>query len=174
MRPDAPGTLPRGIRPDFEILLLRTLRALPDPLLAALLVGLERHGDELMPGRLYRSTSSGGCAVGMMVRELHPEAFEIGGLRFWLRHGWRRSARGYGGILAECPRVRHLEYLFDHSVDAVQTAAPAAGAARAAESVGRWMRAHAEAELGRRHDGPHAAVPALPTREPGELADVVC
>ncbi len=146
------GTLPHGVRPDFEALLLRTLRALPDHLLAALLSGLERHADELLPGRLYRSPSRGGCAVGMMVRELQPDAFETGRLRFWMRHGWRRTAAGYGGVLAECPRVRHLEYLFDRWVASVQAASPRTDVASAARSVGRWIRVHAEAELGRRHD----------------------
>jgi hypothetical protein len=163
--------LQTGMRRDFEVLLLRTLRGLPDPLLAALLSGLEQHGDELMPGRLYRSPTGGGCAVGLMVRELDPAAFETGRLRFWLRHGWRRAAGGYGGVLASCPRVRHLEYLFDRSVASVQAAAPGTDARTAARSVGSWLTAQARVELGRRHDDVPAWVPAAPSRT--EVADAL-
>lgn len=157
---DAAVLFEKGIRPDLEILLLRTVRGLPDPLLAALVVGLERHGDDLAPGRLYRSSSHGGCAVGVMVRELHPDDFDSGRLRFWLRHRWRRSARGYGGVLATCPRVRHLEWLFDASVGSAQRAAPGIDPADAARWVGRWIAALAEAELARRHDDVPARVTA--------------
>jgi hypothetical protein len=143
---------------DLQRPLVRTLRGLSDMHLAALIVGLECHGDDLAPGRLYRSSSGGGCAVGVMVRELRPQEFDGSRLRFWLWHGWRRRARSYGGALAASPRVGHLESLFDRSVKTLQDGDPALTPAQAASLVGRWLAAQAEAELGRRHDTTSALV----------------
>jgi hypothetical protein len=126
--------------------LRRSLRGLPDPLLAALAAGLERHGHALVAGRLFRSPSGGGCAVGVMLRELEPERFERGGLRFWLREGWRRRASSYGSDWCASPRVRHLEWIFDGAVATLRDDGRRSRR-EAAVAVGRWILAHARAEL---------------------------
>src|SRR3954471_18222441 len=105
--------------------LRRTLRGLPDTMLAALVRALENHVHELVPGRLFRDRSGGGCAVGLMLRELDPERYESGSaLRFWLRDRWRRRAHSYPE-LAGNPRLRHLEWIFDRSVEELRAAGSA-------------------------------------------------
>jgi hypothetical protein len=123
----------------------RSLRALPDDMLVALACGLRRHADELLPGRLY--SAQGGCPVGVMLRQLDPEAYSGGRLRFALRHGWRRRAGWYGGELARNPRLRHLEWSFDEAVERTRELDPALSRRQAAAVVGAWIRADAEAEL---------------------------
>jgi hypothetical protein len=134
-------------RARFDEPLQRTLRGLPDPLLAALVSGLERYGEELAPRRLFTGDGRS-CAVGAMLRELRPGEFDGGGLRFWWRHGRRQSAVSYGGPFAS-PRIRHLEHIFDASVALMPDPADPVHA----HTVGRWVLALAQAELGRRHDG---------------------
>jgi hypothetical protein len=127
--------------------LRRSLRGLPDPLLGALAAGLERHGDALVAGRLFRAPSGGGCAVGVMLRELEPERFERGGLRFWVREGWRRRAGSYRRERYTTPRLRHLEWIFDRVAKELHDDA---GLPRreAATAAGRWILLRARAELG--------------------------
>src|SRR3954453_5773346 len=97
--------------------LRRTLRGLPDTMLAALVRALEKHLHELVPGRLFRDPGGGGCAVGLMLRELDPERYESrSALGFWMRDRWRRRAHSYPE-LARNPRLRHLEWIFDRSVE---------------------------------------------------------
>src|SRR5205807_8804985 len=69
----------------------RALQHLPDELLRAMVRGLRAHADDLAPGVLFRNTGSGGCAVGITLRELAPEAFDFGWIRFWFRQRWRRG-----------------------------------------------------------------------------------
>jgi hypothetical protein len=124
-------------------MLRRTLRGLPGRQLEALRVGLERHGDQLVAGRLFKSSSGGGCAVGVMLREL--EAVPCGGTpRFWLRDRWRRSVTSYPAIRRQ-PRLRHLEWGFDAAVELLRRA----GVKRveAVAAVGRWLRELADYEL---------------------------
>ena len=131
-------------------ILRRTLRSLPDSMLAALVRSLEKHRHELMPSRLFRDPEGGGCAVGMMLRELDPERYESRSpLRFWLRDRWRRRARSYPE-LASNPRLRHLEWLFDSSVrDVLGARGPEQR--RASTAVGGWILREARAELKWRH-----------------------
>ena len=135
-----------------EGVLRRTLTALPDRLLAALVDGLERERGRLVDGRLYLSPAGGGCAVGVLLREVDPSAFETGRLRFWLRHGWRRTSASYPGVAKRQPRLRHLEWIFDQSVKATLRAEPALSRRAAADRVGRWIESRARAEL-RLRDG---------------------
>jgi hypothetical protein len=124
-------------------MLRRTLRGLSDDQLQALAAGLERHGDELVAGRLFKSTVRGGCAVGVMLREL--DAVPSGGTaRFWLRDRWRRSVTSYGDIGRQ-PRLRHLEWGFDAAVELLR----GAGVRRrdAVAAAGRWLRELARYEL---------------------------
>jgi hypothetical protein len=85
-------------------------------MLSALWRGLDRHGDELISGRLFKTRESGGCAVGVMLLELDPALAERGRLRFWLLDRWRRGTRSYRGPLARNPRLKHLEWIFDSLV----------------------------------------------------------
>jgi hypothetical protein len=126
--------------------LRRTLRGLPDTMLSALIRALEKHREDLVPGRLFRDRGGGGCAVGLMLRELDPDRYESGStLRFWLRDRWRRRAHSYPE-LARNPRLRHLEWIFDRSVEEL---APAGARRRsAAAAVGAWILREARLELG--------------------------
>ena len=102
---------------DRQQVLRRTIRALPQPMLDALLRGLDRHGDQLVGGRLFKSRTEGGCAVGVMLLELDPELRSRGRLRFWLRDRWRRGTYSYRGALSRNPRLKHLEWIFDSLVE---------------------------------------------------------
>jgi len=134
-----------------EAVLRRTLTGLPDHLLGALVDGLDHERGHLVDGRLFLSSAGGGCAVGVLLRELDPEAFEAGRLRFWLRHGWRRTVASYREVAKRQPRLRHLEWIFDASVSATRRAEPALSQRAAADRVGRWIEASARAEIARRN-----------------------
>jgi hypothetical protein len=134
-------------------MLRRTLRGLSTGQLEALSTGLERHGHELVAGRLYKSAGGGGCAVGVMLRELEAVP-KSGTARFWLRDRWRRSATSYPAIRRE-PRLRHLEWGFDAVVDRLQLAGATRGDALAA--AGQWLLQLAGQELAWRvHTAPAA------------------
>jgi hypothetical protein len=134
-------------------MLRRTLRGLGGRQLEALASGLERHGHELVAGRLFKSAGGGGCAVGVMLREL--EAVPARGMaRFWLRDRWRRSATSYRAVRRE-PRLRHLEWGFDAVVKRLRLA----GATRdgAAAAAGQWLLQLAHHELAWRNQTAPAA-----------------
>jgi hypothetical protein len=159
---------------------LRTLRRVlsdfPDPLLAALISGLELHGDDLRCGRLYKSQNSG-CAVGAMIRQLHPEQFECGRMKFLVRHRWRKRAASYGGTLETGMHATLLEAIFDRAVLVTMAWHPDASERVASHVVGQWLLTEAERELGHRHDRIAAGLPSrinwrdLPLRRWGEGLD---
>jgi hypothetical protein len=124
-------------------MLRRTLRGLSDAQLEALVGGLDHHGHELVAGRLFKSTNGGGCAVGVMLRELEAVPSR-GAASFWLRDRWRRSVTSYAEIGRQ-PRLRHLEWGFDAAVVLLR----AAGVERteAVTAAGRWLRELAGNEL---------------------------
>ncbi len=126
----------QSLAEDRQRVLRRTIRALPQPMLSALQRGLERHGDELVGGRLFKSRQAGGCAVGVMLLELDPELARRGRLRFWVRDRWRRVSRSYRGPAAKNPRLKHLEWIFDSLADDL-----------GAIEAGRVVRLEAEHEL---------------------------
>jgi hypothetical protein len=127
--------------------LRRTLRGMPNQMLEALAAGLDKHGDELVTGRLFTSPGGGGCAVGVMLQELDPERFAGRGLRFWLRDRWRRGARSYRGSLPRNPRLKHLEWIFDDAAELIRRSRPGTSGPVAANAAGRWVRQAAEREL---------------------------
>ena len=141
--------LPEPVTSERGPILARTLRALPDRMLVALDRGLEHNGDRLVAGRLFRASDGGGCAVGVMLRELEPQAYR-GRLRFWVRHGWRRRAGSYRGVLRANPRLRHLEWVFDGAVSETRRALPQLSRRDAAAAVGAWIRAESRRELAQR------------------------
>lgn len=122
----------------------RALKHLPEEMLFAMVRGLRTYADDLAPGVLFRKHSSGGCAVGITLRELAPEAFDFGRLRFWLWHRWRRGVER--DVARRFPRLKHLQWYFDEAVSEVKEA----GYPQPAKAVGLWLAASAEAELGSR------------------------
>ena len=119
----------------------RALQHLPEELLWAMVRGLRAHADDLAPGILFRRDSSGGCAVGITLRELAPEAFDFGRLRFWLWQRWRRGVER--DVARRFPRLKHLQWYFDEAVSELKQA----GYPQPAKAVGLWLAASAEAEL---------------------------
>jgi hypothetical protein len=152
---------PNGVSQALADATERALKHLADELLRAMARGLKMHAHELAPGVLFRGKSSGGCAVGITLRELAPDAFDFGWFQFWLRQRWRRGIER--DVARRYPRLNHLQRYFD---DAVGEVAEAGGVPRPAEAVGLWFAACAEAELSAREsavaqDGP---VPTRRTR----------
>jgi hypothetical protein len=119
--------------------LKRTLRALPDLYLAALTSGLVQHRNDLMPGRLYRDSHGRGCAVGAMLRELHPSDYAGGTIRFWIRHGWRKRVSRYRDTWAKNPRLWHLELTFDRAVVRLRDLCPQLSRQQASSAIGEWF-----------------------------------
>ena len=150
--------------------LRRALRALPDRFLRAMAAGLERHRERLVPGRLYASADGGGCAVGVMLRELEPETYARRRVRFWLRDRWRRGSRSYHDAMGQNPRLKHLEWVFD---DAVKLLRSERGLTRrtAGALAGDWVREEIGAELRWRELRRTATSPAAaPSRALGAMA----
>jgi hypothetical protein len=119
----------------------RALQRLPDALLRAMVRGLRAHADELSPGVLFRNQRSGGCAVGVTLRELAPEAFDFGLVRFWIWQRWRRGVER--DVARRFPGLKELQWHFDEAV----TELTEAGYPQPAAAVGRWFAASAHAEL---------------------------
>ena len=136
----------RELLDERRTVLRRALRALPDRFLGAMAAGLEKHRERLVPGRLYASAGGGGCAVGVMLRQLEPETYARRRLRFWLRDRWRRGSRSYHDAMGRNPRLKHLEWVFD---DAVKLLRSERGLTRrsAGGLAGDWVREEIDAEL---------------------------
>jgi hypothetical protein len=152
--------LPQRAIDDRTPTLRRVLADLPDPLLAALISGLELHGDHLRCGRLYSSYDSS-CAAGAMMRQLHPDRFEVGRFRFLLRHRWRRHIASYGGMLQTGMHASLLEAIFDRVVWITRLCEQRASIADASRLAGRWLLAEAERELGIREYRRAAGLPPI-------------
>ena len=120
--------------------------------------GLRTHADDLAPGVLFRGKSSGGCAVGITLRELSPDAFDFGWVQFWLRQRWRRGIEP--DVARRFPHLNHLQRYFDEAVAEVKEAD---GDSQPAKAVGLWFAASAAAELDARR-GTAALEKALPAR----------
>lgn len=167
------SALPQVIIDDREYTLRRVLSDLPDPLLAALISGLELHGGKLRSGTLYASHESS-CACGAMIRQLYPEQFECGRLTFFVRHRWRKRAASYGGTLQTDMHVAWLEAIFDRAVHLTRRARRDVKERIASRVAGEWMLAEAERELALRYERIEAGLPSvaswrdLPLRSWGE------
>jgi hypothetical protein len=127
---------------DWHGVLRRTLRGLSTRELAALVAGLRHHRGRLVAGRLFGRWRGSGCAVGVMLLELN--AVPGHGMSFWTRHGWRRSSASYGTARTH-PRLRHLEWAFDRSVERAR--ATGRGRREAIDAIGRWFEVETEREL---------------------------
>lgn len=119
----------------------RALQHLPDQLLGAMVRGLRARADDLAPGVLFRDHDSRGCAVGVTLRELAPEAFRFGRIRFWLWQRWRRGVER--DVARRFPRLKHLQWHYDAAVKQLNEG----GYPQPAKAVGLWLAASAEAEL---------------------------
>jgi hypothetical protein len=149
VRPSVLVAPPPGVSAALANGAWRALQHLPDALLRAMVRGLRAHADDLAPGVLFRNQSSGGCAVGITLRELAPEAFDFGWLRFWLWQRWRRGVER--DVAGRLPRLKHLQWHFGKAVNQLKEA----GYPEPAKAVGLWLAASADAELRSRR----AAVP---------------
>ena len=152
--------VPRFVVDDRERTLRRVLSDFPEPLLAALISGLELHGDDLRCGRLFTSHTSS-CAAGAMIRELYRDDFECGRIEFLARHQWRKRACSYGGELATGMHASLLEAIFDRAVMLTLKLRSEVSERAAARVVGRWILAEAERELGIRELRIAAGLPPI-------------
>jgi hypothetical protein len=141
--------LPAHIARSREPVLARVLSHLPDDVLSALSHGLECHAGRLEVGRLYGEYDGGGCAVGVMLRELSPSEYEQGRLQFWARRRRHRS------VLSEqvpfersvVTRLSHVEMCFDRTALTLCEAADAQDVRTAANATGRWMAEECRQQL---------------------------
>jgi len=156
---------PDGVSRALASATARAVHRLPDELLQAMVRGLRAHADDLAPGVLFRGKSAGGCAVGITLRELAPDAFDFGWAQFWLRQRWRRGIEP--DVARSFPHLNHLQRHFDEAVGEVKEAG---GDPEPAKTVGLWFAASAEAELSvRRGNALEKALPARPTRRAHHL-----
>jgi len=147
--------LPPEIVGERSVILHRALRGLPLTLLEPLVRGLRRHADSLVPGRLV--AGNGGCALGMMLRELasDPSRQETGALPPRRR---RRGASARDSSIYErwpqlakaYPRLSHVEIIFDATCNELvqRTDLSEHDIPR---MVGLWMAAETQSEINMRH-----------------------
>jgi hypothetical protein len=156
---------PRGVSDALAGSAVRALQHLPDELLRSMIDGLRTHADELAPGVLFRGHSSGGCAVGITLRELAPDAFDFGWLQFWLRQRWRRGIER--DVARRFPHLNRLQRYFDQAVAELEQTGHDPQPAKA---VGLWLAANAEAELIARRSAVGEKRPflMLPARRPSQ------
>jgi hypothetical protein len=133
------------------------LSHLPDEMLSALAHGLERNAGRLQVGRLYADYDGGGCAVGVMLRELAPAEYREGRLRFWARRHRHRSV-----VTERVPlepslvtRLSHVEMCFDRTAMTLcEQSEEDDAAATAANATGRWLAEQCREQLrARSHAG---------------------
>lgn len=148
------GAVAAGVR--------RCLRRLPDQLLQAMVSGLRANADDLAPGALFRWRDAGGCAVGVTLRELAPDAFQFGRVEFWLWHRWRRGVEA--DLARRFPELGQLQRLFDGAVAEMEEVSRDDQPAKA---IGLWFAESAEAEL--RARGRPARETWPPARPAGRL-----
>ena len=136
-------TPPPGVSETLQAAAGRSLQHLPEELLRAMASGLRANADSLAPGVLFRGRDSGGCAVGVTLRELAPDAFQFGHIQFWLWHRWRRGVER--DVARKFPHLHELQRVFDEAVSEVEAAGLEEQAPKA---VGLWLAASAETLLG--------------------------
>ena len=150
---------PAGLSGPVVTAAQRALQRLPAELLRAMVRGLRKNSDDLVPGVLFRRKSSGGCAVGITLRELAPDSFDFGWFQFWLRQRWHRGIER--DVAHRFPHLNHLQRHFDDSVKELRRAG---GDAHPAKTVGLWFAASAQAELVARGAAVEVAAPARRVR----------
>jgi hypothetical protein len=162
-----PSPMPDDLARERGQVLHRALRELPVGLLAALLRGVRRHADMLVPGSLY--SDEGACAVGLMLDELR-------GRRRRRRFRWTSPTihEEEPEIARDYPRLAHIEFIFDRTCKELQ-ARLGLGPYAAGHTTGLWMAAEVQAEINLRHM--EAAAEDRPARaaqlDPALFADTV-
>jgi hypothetical protein len=149
--------LPVEITRAREPVLAKVLSHLPDEILSALAHGLERHAGRLEAGRLYSDYDGGGCAVGVMLRELSPAEYEQGRLQFWARRRRHRS------VLTErvpfepslVTRLSHVEMCFDRTAFTLCEHVGGEDVRAAANTTGRWIAEECRQQLRTRSRAGH-------------------
>lgn len=147
--------LPPEFARERGAVLHRALRTLPVALLEPLLRGLRRHADSLVPGHLV--TGDGGCAVGMMLRELAQDpSWQQAEApppprRRWTPM-WRQPSiyESWPQLAASYPRLHHVEIVFDVTCKRLRAQATMAQA-EVPRAVGLWMAAETQSEINMRH-----------------------
>ena len=145
--------LPPELARERGAVLHRALRTLPLALLDPLLRGLRRHADALVPGHL--ATGDGGCAVGMMLRELDPP-----------RRSRYRQTSIYDSrpeLAAAYPRLHHIEIVFDVTCRRLREES-VMDPDEIPRAVGLWMAAETQSEINMRHLEDGEVEPPLPPR----------
>lgn len=141
-RPEAILRPPAGLSRALSVPATRVLQHMPDALLQAMARGVTLNADGLVAGALFRDRDSSGCAVGITLRELAPDAFHFGRLEFWLWHRWRRGVAP--DVARRFPQLRQLQPLFDQAVAELNQLGRHE---QPAKTVGLWLAACAQAEL---------------------------
>lgn len=166
--------LPHDVVLERGPVLRKALRALPFPLLQALSYALDEHADELSPGSLYNS-KGGGCAIGVMLREMFPAAFPTSRFSWWRRRISNRSVYDdFEQFAREFPRLFHIELVFDRTICLTRERHPELDQDLVSRATGQWLAAECEAELDRRRRDAYARWAAeghqgTPAAEPAEI-----
>ena len=152
--------VPIEVGKDRAAVLHRALRNLPVELLEPLLDGLRQYADSLAPGSVDDG-HGGGCAIGMMLREISDDP-RLAALCDPPPRRVSRLMRGpsvyhrWPALAKAQPRLLHIESLFDSTCAALRAEGelPDDEVPRA---VGLWMAGETEAEINLRHLEAHAA-----------------
>jgi hypothetical protein len=140
--------IPPAIAAERKPVLDRALRHLPDGVLAAMRRGLDRHDGRLYPGKLF--SDEGGCAVGVMLRELFPGYRANRGLIGRLRRPKDSIVDEHPQLARSLPRLVHIEIWFDATIEACRERDASRTVAEWAQAVGRWLAGCLYVELDRR------------------------
>ena len=148
MTVDALPEIPTAVAVERKQVLDRALQHLPNEVLDAMRRGLDRHDGRLRPGKLF--SAEGGCAVGVMLRELYPRYRAERGLIGRLRPPKQSIVDEHPQLAQSLPRLVHVEIWFDFTVQACRERDPSRTVAEWAQAVGRWCAGCLYVELERR------------------------
>jgi hypothetical protein len=140
--------IPPAVAAERKQVLDRTVRHLPDAALDAMRRGLDRHDGRLLPGKLF--SAEGGCAVGVMLRELFPCYQVERGLIGRLRPRKDSIVDEHPQLAQSLPRLAHMEIWFDATIQICRNRDPSRTVADWAQAVGRWLAGCLYVELERR------------------------
>lgn len=139
------SSIPRDVLAQRSPALHQVLHRLPDRFLVALIEGVEQ-ADVVVPGKLFAGRS-GGCAVGIALRALHPK---LPRGRLGQARRCRRSVTTLcRGLEMSVGRLHAFEEVFDRTVSFAAARTGHADALLARE-VADWVAAEARQELLRR------------------------
>jgi hypothetical protein len=154
--------IPPAVAVERKQVLDRALRHLPDEVLEAMRRGLDRHDGRLRPGKLF--SAEGGCAVGVMLRELFPGYQADRGLIGRLRPPKESIVDEHPQLAQSFPRLVHIEIWFDATIQVCRERDPSRSVADWAQAVGRWCAGCLYVELERRGMARQSAVRSTTTR----------